>query len=144
MRTASWVLLAIVGLLTLVGSLVSTWVAYRGASDEFGQGGPKLAEVEAWRPEVAQAIRARRGTASAFAAAYATLFLFTVCGPYRRGEVWSWWAILAASVVLAAITLLRVPLLGTRLGAGTGLTQLAAVVVALLLDARRLRARPAA
>jgi hypothetical protein len=44
-----------------------------------------------------------------------------------------------ASLTLAAVIVARVPLLDTRLGAGTGLVQLGAVVLALLLDLRRLR-----
>jgi hypothetical protein len=142
MRTASWVLLTIVGTLTLLGSLASTWVAYSGAPDEFGPGGPKLAQVECWNPEIASAIRGRRATAAAFAAAYATLLLFAVLGPYRRGETWCWWAILSASLLLGALTGLRVPLMGTTLGAQAGLIQLVVIVVALLLDVRRLRAQP--
>jgi hypothetical protein len=89
---------------------------------------------------VATAIRARRGTAAAFAAAYGVLFLAVVLGPYRRGDAWSWWALLASSVTLAILTAIRVPALGTRAGAGTGLVQLAVVVVALLLDVSRVRA----
>jgi hypothetical protein len=40
--------------------------------------------------------------------------------------------------------MLRVPVLGTRLGAGTGLVQLIVVLVALLLDVQRLRGPAAA
>lgn len=141
MKTASWVLLALVGALTLFGSLVSLRVAYSGGPDEFGPGGPKLADVELWNPELATALRGRRGTASAFAATYATLLLFTVLGPYRRGEVWCWWAILAASLLLAGLTAMRIPLLGTQLGVGAHVTQFGVVSVALLLDVRRLRTR---
>jgi hypothetical protein len=67
------------------------------------------------------------------------LFLFVVLGPYRRGDVWSWWALLASSAALGLVIMLRVPVLGTRLGAGTGLVQLIVVLVALLLDVQRLR-----
>jgi hypothetical protein len=41
--------------------------------------------------------------------------------------------------VLALLTGARIPFLGTRLGAGTGLTHFLAVLVGLLLDVRRLR-----
>ncbi len=100
MRTVSWVLLALVGLATLGLSLVSANVAYRAAGDQIGPA--TLDEVAAGRPEVATALRGRRGTAAAYAAAYATLFLFIVLGPYRRGDRGSWWALLAGSLVLAA------------------------------------------
>jgi hypothetical protein len=140
MRKASWILLTLMAALMLGLSLVSATVAYRSqVRDEFGVGGPTVADVAAWNPEVATAIRARRGTASAYSAAFATLLLFVVLGPYRRGETWAWWAILGSLLVFAAVTLVRLPALGTRLGASTAVTILAVGVVALLLDARRLK-----
>lgn len=142
MKTASWVLLTIVGVLMLLGSIASLYTAYApgtAARDALGTGA-SLQDVDAWRPDVATAIRARRGTAAAFAAAYAVLFLSVVLGPYRRGDTYSWWALLAAAVTLGLLIALRIPALGTRAGAGTGLVQLAVVAVALLLDVRRVTA----
>ena len=146
MRTVSWVILALVGLAILLGGSASAFLAYRGdpGNDEFGPGGATVKDVAAWRGDVATAIRARRGTAAAFASAFAVLFLFVVVGPYRRGDAWSWWALLTAMLVLAALLLARVPLLGTRLGAATGAYVFGAAVVGLLLDVGRLRSRPAA
>jgi hypothetical protein len=142
MRSASWILLAVLGALTLVGSLASLWTAYAGGQDQISAG-VDIGDVAAWRPDAAVALRGRRGTAASFAAAYAVLLLFVVIGPYRGGETWAWWAILAAALVLALVVAARVPLLGLRPGTGTGLLQLGVTVVALLLDMRRLRA-PAA
>jgi hypothetical protein len=144
MRTLSWIVLTLVAAALILGGLGSAWIAYLAGPDteEFGPGGPKLSEVQSWRPDIAQAIRARRGTAAAYAAGFGVLFLFTVLGPYRRGDVWSWWTLLVATLLLAVLILLRVPLLGTRLGAGTGGILAGVVVVALLLDVRRLSARP--
>jgi len=140
MKKASWILLVVLGALMLALSVVSASVAYRvDAPDEFGVGGPTVADVAAWNPEVATAIRARRGTASAYSAAFATLLLVVVLVPYRRGEVWAWWTILGSLLVLAAVTLVRVPALGTSLGASTAVTILVVGVVGLLLDARRLK-----
>ncbi|HET8644431.1 MAG TPA: hypothetical protein VFO85_03005, partial [Vicinamibacteria bacterium] len=90
--------------------------------------------------DVATGVRARRGTAAAYASAYAVLFLFVVLVPYRRGEVWAWWAVLAGALTIALLTWLRVPLLHTRLGAGAGSVLLGATALGLLLDAGRLRA----
>lgn len=144
MRKASWVLLTVVGVLTLLGSLASVFTAYRGnggASDAIGRG-VSVSDVAAWNPEIATAIRARRGTAAAFAATYSALFLGVVLGPYRRGDRGSWWALLIAAAVLAALTLPRIAALGTRAGVGTALIHFGAVAVALLLDVGRLRAEP--
>jgi hypothetical protein len=140
MRTASWVLLALVGALMLMGAVGSAYVAYTRADDLLLPGGPTVQELEAVRPGLADAVRGRRGTAAAFAGSYAVLFLYVTLVPYRRGEVWSWWALLAGALALGILIMGRVPMLGTRLGAGTGLIQLGVVVVALLLDVRRLRA----
>jgi hypothetical protein len=143
MKTASWVLLALVGALTLLGSLASAFTAYGGTEDRIQPDGPTVQELEAVHPGLADALRGRRATAAAFAVAYAVLFLYVTLVPYRRGDIWSWWALLASSLALAIVVLARVPVLGTRAGAGTGLAQLVVVVVALLLDLRRLRPAPA-
>ena len=139
MRTASWVLLAIVGALTLLGSIASLFTAYRSGAPDAITPTITLDEVAAGRPEVATALRARRGTAAAFAAAFSVLFLSVVLGPYRRGDTWSWWALLAAALTLGIFTAARVPAIGTNAGAGTGLVFLAVAGVALLLDVKRLR-----
>jgi len=84
-------------------------------------------------------VRARRATAAAYAAGFATLFLAIVLGPYRRGDRWAWWALAAGTLVVAVSTLLRIPLLGTSLGAGTAGIQLGVVALGLALGAGRLR-----
>ena len=146
MKTASWVILLVVGALTLLGSLVSLGLAYGAARDQIGPA--SLAELSVGRPEVATAVRARRATAAAYAAGFATLFLAITLGPDRRGDVWAWWALLAGTLVVSVLILLRVPFLGIRLGAtpavtgaGTALTtlvQLAVVGLGLALGAGRL------
>jgi hypothetical protein len=141
LRTVSWVLLGLIASLVLFGSLASAWLAYVGdpAMDVFGEGGPSVRDVSAWRADVATGVRARRGTAAAYASGYAVLFLFIALGPYRRGDVWAWWAMLAGALTIALVTWLRVPLLNTRLGAGAGAALLGATALGLLLDAGRLR-----
>ncbi len=148
MKTASWILLAVAGALTLLGSLVSLGFAYSSsAADQIGPA--SLTELSAGRPEVATAVRARRATAASYGAGFATLFLAITLGPYRRGDVWAWWALLAGMLVVSVLILLRVPFLGIRLGstaavsgAGTAqssLVQLAIVGLGLALGAGRLR-----
>jgi uncharacterized membrane protein (DUF2068 family) len=139
MRKASWVLLTVVGALILLGSFASLFTAYKSGAPDAITPSISLEDVAAGRPEVATAIRARRATAAAFAAAYAVLFLSIVLGPYRHGDAWSWWSLLAAAVTLGILIMARVPALGTRAGSATGLIQLVVVVVALLLDVRRVR-----
>jgi hypothetical protein len=73
MKKASWIILTLVDALTMVGSLVSLAVAYTSVPDQIGPA--TLDELSVGRPEVAVALRARRATAAAYGAGFATLFL---------------------------------------------------------------------
>ncbi len=136
MRIASWVLLTVVGALTLIASLGSAWVAYRTEVDQIG--GKTLSELSGGRPEIVTALKARRGTAAAYTAGFATLFLSIVLGPYRKGSAWGWWTLLAGALVAALVSAARIPFLGTMAGANAAGILLGVVIVALLLDVRRL------
>jgi hypothetical protein len=137
LRTVSWVMLAVVGALVLVGSAVSAGLAY--SERPYPIGPASLDEVAAGRAAVATALRGIRGTAAAFAAAYGTLLLCVVLGPYRRGETWCWWAILSGAVVLFAFAAARQPFLGTTLGIATPSIHLGLVLLGLVLDGGRLK-----
>jgi len=137
LHTAGWVILALVGALIVLGGLASARVAYTQASDPIVSG-TTLVDVAAGREDVATALRARRGTAAAYAAGYGVMLLAVALGPFRRGDRWAFFAVLASALTLAGLTLLRVPLLGSRAGARTGLVQLGVVAVALLLGSGRM------
>lgn len=150
MRKASWILLTVVGTLIFLFSLLSASVAYFqpgrdvidgktfAPSDQKGPDGRTLEALDL-PDSLETAIRARRGTAAAFGAAFGFLFLATVLGPYRRGDRGAWWSILLSLVVLAAVTWLRKPTLGTDLGLGAPTILLVVSTVALLLDVKRLK-----
>jgi hypothetical protein len=95
-------------------------------------------------PELRIALRARRGTAAAYAAAFGALLLFVVLRPYRRGDVWAWWAILVSLGTLFVLTLLRWPLLGTERGVGSAAMIFGLGIIALLLDLGRVKPADAA
>jgi hypothetical protein len=137
LRTVSWVVLVIVGALVLLGALVSANLAYRG---NYQVGGVALSDVAMGREAVLTGLRGARGTAAAWAAAFGLLFLFVVAGPYRRGDVASWWGIMVSALGLLGLTALRIPLTGSPLGTGAPLVLAIVVVLALLLDVRRLAA----
>ncbi len=144
MKTASWILLALAGVLILVFSLVSVARAYGTSADSLG--GVSVSKLSEGRPDVETAIRSRRATAAAYSAGFATLFLLITLVPYRRGEVWAWWALLVGMLVVSGLILLRVPLLNTGLAGSSGggtavasLIQLLLVGVGLALGAGRLR-----
>jgi hypothetical protein len=137
MKKTSWIILTIVGALILVGSVASASLAY--SKNQYPIGPAQIGEVAAGREAVESALRGMRATAAAYGAAYGVLLLTIVLGPYRRGEVWAWWAVLSAGIVLVAIVLLRIPLLGTQLGVGPAAIQVGLLVVGLLFDVRRLK-----
>jgi hypothetical protein len=146
MKTLSWILLALAGVATLALSLVSAVRAYGTYDDSIGSA--SMSELSVGRPEVETAVRSRRATAAAYGAGFATLFLLISAGPYRRGEVWAWWALLLATLVVSLLILLRIPLLGTgwsgSVGGGTAMAALYQLLIAgagLALGAGRLRQR---
>jgi hypothetical protein len=146
LRTVSWVLLAFMAAATLVLGLNSARVAYLAdpARDSLVPGRVTVRDLAGWNEDVATSVRARRATAASYAAGHGLLLLAVVLVPYRRGEVWAWWAILGASALVALVAWLRVPLLNTRPGAGTAALQLGITALGLLLDAGRLRGRDGA
>ncbi|HJS59659.1 MAG TPA: hypothetical protein VKA01_16250 [Vicinamibacteria bacterium] len=140
LRTASTWLLGLAGTLVLLASVISANLAYRGQYDIGGN--TPVQDVAAGRPEIETALRAIRGTSAAYAGGFAALFLAIVFGPYRRGERWAWWTLLAGVLAILVISLARVPLLGVAMGqagTGTALVQTAVMVLGLLLDVGRLR-----
>jgi len=136
-KKASWIVLVVMGAAVVIVSLISTWVAYSGTA--YTVGDTPVAEIAAAHEGSGPALRGIRGTSAAYGAAYGILFLAIVLGPYRRGEVWAWWAILGSALALAAIAALRIPTLGVTLGIQAPLIVLGVVVLGLLLDAGRLR-----
>ena len=135
LRTVSWVLLAIVGVLVLLVACLSAQLAYWG---DYQVGGVPIEEIASGQDEVLLGLRGVRGTAAAWGAAWATLFLAVVLGPYRRGDVTSWWGILASAIVLGVLVALRVPVLRMQAGTGTALVLLLIIILALLVDVKRL------
>jgi hypothetical protein len=135
LRTVSFILLTAVGALVLLGSLVSAGLAYRG---DFPVGGVSIGEIASGRDAVLVGLRGARGTAAAWCAAWAALFLAVVLGPYRRGDVATWWGILVSVLVLGAVAGARVLFTAGQAGTGTPLVLLVIVLVALLLDVKRL------
>jgi hypothetical protein len=138
MKKASWILLTILGSAITFFSLVSAVHAY-WTDDDYRVGPLRISEVAPGDLRVATALRGIRGTSAAFGAAYGVLFLAVVLGPYRRGEVWAWKALLLAGLTQSALVLLRIPFLGTQHGVSVAVTPIVLLVVGLLLDAGRLK-----
>lgn len=137
MKKASWILLTVLGVAITVISLVSAVHAY-STGDDYGIGPSRVSKVARGDVDVATALRGIRGTSAAFGAAYGVLFLAVVLGPYRRGDVWAWRALLIAGLTEFVLVVLRVPILGTKLGLSAAVTAVVLLVVGLLLDVGRL------
>jgi hypothetical protein len=135
LRTASWAFLAVIGVLVLLVSMISSNLAYRG---DYPIGGVSIGEIASGRDAVLEGLRGVRGTSAAWAAAWAVLFLSVVLGPYRRGDVGTWWGLLASVLVLGAVVGARVLFLRSQAGTGAALVILVLVLVGLLLDVKRL------
>jgi len=142
MKTASWVVLVLAGVLTVLASLASLGNAYFSGPERIG--GLSLQELAGGRPEVVTALRARRATAAAYSAGFGVFLLLIAAGPYRRGDRWAWYAILAGTLTETLLTFARIAFLGTKSGTLAALIQLAVVGIGLALGAGRLRAVAAA
>ena len=138
MKKASWILLTVLGVAITFFSVVSAVHAYR-TGDDYGIGDSRVSKVSGGDASVANALRGIRGTSAAFGAAYGVLFLAIVLGPYRRGEVWAWKALLIAGLTQCVLVLLRIPILGTQLGVSAAITPVVLLIVGLLLDVGRMR-----
>lgn len=138
MKKASWILLTILGVAITFFSLVSAVHAY-WTDDDYRVGPLRVSEVAPADPRVAAALRGIRGTSAAFGAAYGVLFLAIVLGPYRRGDVWAWKALLVAGLTQSVLVLLRIPILDTQLGVSAAVTPVVLLLTGLLLDVARLR-----
>ena len=138
MKKASWILLTVLGVAITFFSLVSAVHAYR-TGDDYGIGDSRVSKVSGGDAGVANALRGIRGTSAAFGAAYGVLFLAIVLGPYRRGEVWAWKALLIAGLTQCALVVLRIPILGTQFGVSAATTPVVLLAMGLLLDVGRMR-----
>jgi hypothetical protein len=137
MKKASWIVLTLAASIVVVLSLVSAIHAYN-LSDDYAIAGTRVSRIADGREVVATGLRGVRATSAAFATGYGVLYLVIVLVPYRRGEVWAWWALLGGSLTILAVVLLRIPFLDTTLGVSAAALQFGSTLAGLLLDVRRL------
>jgi hypothetical protein len=132
--TIGWVMLVIMGLLMAIGGAESLVIAYRG-------NGPLIAGMNARdlspiNPDLPAALRGRRATAATLALTCGLLISWIAAVPFRRGERWSWFALLSAVGLGAVLSMLRVPMLETRAGAGAAAIFLVWLILALAVSYR--------
>ncbi len=135
-RTVSWIMLALVGAFILASSVRVMLTGYRA---DYPIGPTSVRAIAGGRPAVEMPLRGVRGTLAEYAGAYAILLLAVAAGPYRKGDTSSWWAILASAALIFAFAAARYALLRTTLGMGAPRAALGLIVLALILDAGRLK-----
>jgi hypothetical protein len=142
--TASWVLLLLLSVVVVLLSLNSLYVAYFGPQDNLTPtfALSQLSVIGGESEEVIKALRGRRSTAATWALAYGLIAAWVVLVPYRRGERWSWWALLISLGLAQLLALARVPVLGTQSGAGAAGIILAFLLLGLLAGAPRIFRSP--
>ena len=135
---SSWIVLLTVFVLMTLASLGSLGNAYFGARDNL-TATVGLEEIHTLGGEAAvDSFKGRRATAATFAFACGILSLFVVLIPYRRGERWSWWALLIAIGLSQLLSMARVLTVGTVVGAGSAGLIFGLLMLGLLAGAPRM------
>jgi len=135
---ASWVILLIVSGAIVLLSAESLWIAYTGGQDGLTSEYTLTQIGEQGGDHAVKAFRGRRATAATWALGYALLAIAVIWTPYRRGEKWAWWALLASLGLSQLLSLVRAIALGTTAGVSTPAVLLAFVLLGLLAGAQRL------
>ena len=138
---SSWVALLVLSILITLASLGSLGTAYFGAQDTLTPA-VRLEEINTLGGEAAvDAFKGRRATAATFALACGLLSVFVVLIPYRRGELWSWWALLISIGLSQLLSMARALTLGTVIGTGSAGLIFGFLALGLLAGAPRMFAQ---
>ena len=135
---SSWVILLVLTVLLTLGSLGSLGTALFGSQDSLTAGVGLEAIKTLGGEEAADAFRGRRVTASTWAFGCGVLAVIVVLIPYRRGERWSWWALLVAVGLSQILSMARALVLGTTVGTGTAGLIFGILMLGLLAGAPRM------
>jgi hypothetical protein len=142
---ASWVILLGLSAFIALASLASLRNAFFSEQDSLAPN-LTLEQVKGIGGDEAvnavKALRGRRATAATWALAAGILAFLVALFPYRRGEKWAWWTLLFSLGLSQILSALRYLLIGTSLGAGTAVTVVAVLLLALLLGVPRVFRRP--
>ena len=135
---ASWVILLVVSGAIVLFSAQSLWIAYTGKPDGLTREYTITQIGEQGGDQAVKAFRGRRATAATWALGYALLAIAVTWIPYRRGEKWAWWALLASLGLSQFLSLVRAVMLVTGEGLNTPAVLLAFSLLALLAGAPRM------
>lgn len=139
---ASWVILLVLSIGMAAASAASMSNAYFGSTDQLGPNAVTLDQIRAaggeHGEEAVKAFRGRRATAATWALGAALLSIAIVLIPYRRGERWAWWALLAGIGISQLLSLARAIFLVTTFGTATPSIILSILLIGLLAGAPRM------
>jgi hypothetical protein len=135
---ASWVILLVLSVAVVLVSVQSLRVAYTGAQDGLTREFTTTQIADQAGDEAVKAFRGRRATAATWAIGYALLAIPLIWIPYRRGEKWAWWTLLASLGLSQLLSLARAIALGTTHGLETPALVLAFLLFGLLAGAPRI------
>jgi len=126
--SVAWIVLLALGILMSIAGLGSLAEAYRGKSPFLA--GVTYDQLASLNPEIPNMLRGRRATAASLGVTSGMLVCWIAATAFRRREKWSWYALLSAVGFGCILSILRVPVLGSRAGA-----EAAGVVMVILLFA---------
>lgn len=135
---ASWVILLVVSVLIALASAGSLIQGYSKTDENLTPNYSTVQMKEQGGEEAFKAFKARRVTAATWALAYALLAIAVTLVPYRRGEQWAWWALLAAIGISQILSMARAVTVMTTSGAGTAGVLLAFMLLGLMAGAPRM------
>ena len=133
----AWIVLLILGILMSVAGLGSLAEAYRGKSPFLA--GVTYEQLASLNPDIPNMLRGRRATAASLGVTCGLLLCFIAATAFRRGEKWTWYALLSAFGLGSILSILRIPLLGYRPGAEAGGFVLAILLIMLAISFRDFR-----
>ena len=133
----SWVILLVVSVLIALASAGSLIQGYSKTDENLTRDYSTIQMKEQGGEEAFKAFKARRVTAATWALAYALLAIAVTLVPYRRGEQWAWWALLAAIGISQILSMARAVTVMTTSGAGTAGVLLAFMLLGLMAGAPR-------
>ena len=133
----SRVILLVVSVLIALASAGSLIQGYSKTDENLTRDYSTIQMKEQGGEEAFKAFKARRVTAATWALAYALLAIAVTLVPYRRGEQWAWWALLAAIGISQILSMARAVTVMTTSGAGTAGVLLAFMLLGLMAGAPR-------
>ncbi len=130
----AWIILLILGMLTVLGAAESMIFGYRGGNETIE--GTSFQALERINPELPKALRARRITAASYALTCGVLVSWIAVTAFRKRQKWAWYALLCSVGLGSVLSTLRAPLMDYRPGMQVPGITLIVLLIALAVSYR--------